>query len=619
MAFIKKSFITERLLPNVPIEKVIGQYVTLKKSGANYMGCCPFHHEKTPSFSVTPAKQMYYCFGCKEHGNVIDFIMKYRNLGFVEAIEEIAQNAGVEIEYEEGSHSKEEYSIQKEYYDLMDKCATLFSTELRSQSGAAGLDYFVNKRSLSEETIVKSRLGFAPADPNFLQKKLCKSSADIQKLVDLGMLVRNDYGVHSMYRNRVMIPIFDRRGRIISFGGRTMGDDKPKYLNTKETPIYKKRNELFGLYETLKANNNRPQRIVVVEGYMDVISVRQAGCSYAVASLGTATTPEQIKEMFRYTDKVVCCYDGDSAGRKAAWHALETVTPVMQDGKEIRFAFLPAEHDPDSLVREQGLSAFTGYLDDALSYPEFLILHNSQMFDLKDPNGLSSFIADTIKKIKAIPLEPLQSVSLKLLSKPSGISETQLYDMLKNASSEPASSRVSDRILSETSKEDSSSSNDKLKTPMRRLMAFIIQQPTVVLNVYHEFALENFMHLCEKLQVKGVNELRGLLRIVLENKDMSPAKFIELTRDSEFERVVRVLMKAPLNTAFESGSEVKELSMIDRIEYFADILAAVIVKPLKERAAMLKVQLSQNNLNAMAEHTELQKQIISINKLDEKK
>lgn len=617
MAFIKKSFITERLLPNVPIEKFIGQYVTLKKSGASYMCCCPFHNEKTPSFSVSPARQTYYCFGCKEHGNVIDFLMKFKNLGFVEAVEEIANNAGIEIEYEAGGKSKEEYSKIQEYYDLMDKCASLFCSELKAPSGAAGLDYFVNKRSLSDETIVKCRLGFAPSDPKFLQKKLCKDKEDIQKLLDIGMLSQNEHGIHSMFRNRVMIPIFDRRGRIISFGGRTLGDDKPKYLNTKETPIYKKRNELFGLYETLKANNNRPNRIVVVEGYMDVISVRQAGCSYAVASLGTATTPEQIKEMFRYTDKVICCYDGDNAGRNAAWHALETVTPILQDGKEIRFAFLPPEHDPDSLVKEQGLSAFIRYLDEAMSYPEFLILHNSQQYDLKDPNALSSFIADTIKKIKAIPLLSLQSVSLKLLSKPSGISENQLYDMLKTTPKEE-SKRVSEKISTSESS-PAKGSNDLLKTPMRKLMAFVIQQPTVVMNVYHEFALEQFVSLCQSLNVQGVSELKQLLDTVLENKDMTPAKFIEIARGTELDKIVRLLIDAPLNLSFEKDGQVKELSLVDRIEYFADILAMVIARPLKERAAALKLQLNQNNLDAMTEYTELQKQIISINKLDEKK
>ncbi len=612
MPFIKKSFITEKLLPNVPIEKVIGQYVTLKKSGANYTCCCPFHHEKTPSFSVTPAKQMFYCFGCKEHGNVIDFIMKLKNLSFPEAVEEIAQNAGLTVEYDTtNTRSKEEVDLQKEYYDLMDRCATLYTQVLNSPEGAPGLEYFSKNRGLTRDTILKCRLGFAPKNPHFLQERLCQDPKTEQKLIDLGMLVRNDYGVHSMYRNRVMIPIFDRRGRIISFGGRTMGDDKPKYMNTKETPIYRKRNELFGLYEVLKANNNRPPRIVVVEGYMDVISVRQAGCTYAVASLGTATTPEQIKEMFRYTDKVVCCYDGDSAGRHAAWHALETVTPILQDGKEIRFAFLPPEHDPDSLVREQGLGAFVKFLDEAMSYPEFLIVHKSQSYDLKDPNSLSNFISDTIKLIKAIPLVSLQSVALKLLSKPSGISENQLYDMLKQTHVEQPRAYVAQEKKEQEQIAKNEVSRDFFKTPMRKLMAFIIQQPTGVSNVQREFALDEFVALCKRLGVKGADELEGLLKIIAKTPDITPAKFIEQTRQTSYEKIVRLLISAPLNLTFESGGEIREIPYVDRIEYFADILSEVITKPLKDRAKILSVEMSQGKMDALSEYTQIQKEILS--------
>ena len=610
MPFIKKSFITERLLPNVAIEKLINQYVPLKKSGANYTCCCPFHHEKSPSFSVTPSKQMFYCFGCKEHGNVIDFMMKYKNLGFVEAVEEVASFAGIDIEYDKSSmHSKDEVDRFKEYYDLMDRCATLFTNVLNSEMGTPGREYFVNKRGLSQDTILKSRLGFAPANPRFLQDNLCKNPVDEKKLIDLGMLVNGQYGVRSMYRNRVMIPIFDKRGRVISFGGRTLGDDKPKYMNTKETPIYHKRNELFGLYETLQLNNNRPARMVVVEGYMDVISVRQAGCTYAVASLGTATTPEQIQTMFRYTDKIVCCYDGDSAGRHAAWHALETITPIMQDGKEISFAFLPPEHDPDSLVREKGLQGFTDYLDNAMSYAEFLVLHNSQSYNLTDPNELTNFIHESIKLIKKIPLPALQSVALKLLSKPSGISENQLYDMLKSQKEEPVRTYKSEfEIQAAQSTVKNAVPSDLLKTPMRRLMAFIIQQPTIVSTTYHEFALDAFVELTRRLEVKGSEQLIDILNLILENPDITPAKFIELTRDTPYEKTVRLLMEAPLNLSFEAG---KELSFESRIDYFADLIEDVLVQPIKARANTLKILMNQGNMNALKEFDSISKQILN--------
>ena len=607
MPLIKKSFISERLIPNVAIERLISQYVDLKKSGSNYSCCCPFHAEKSPSFVVSPSRQMFNCFGCHVHGNAIDFLMKYKNLGFVDAVEELAQYAGLQVEYEEGTtKSQAELDKYKHYYDLMDRCAALYTKVLNSPEGKVGLDYFKDKRELSEKTIVEARLGFAPKDPKFLINNLCKTSQDRQALIDLGMLIKGDYGIRSMYRNRVMIPIFDKKGRVISFGGRTMGDDKPKYMNTKETIIYKKRNELFGLYEALKANNNRPPRIVIVEGYMDVIALRQAGCTFAVASLGTATTKEQLQEIFRYTDKVVCCYDGDSAGRHAAWHALETVTPILKDGKEISFAFLPPEHDPDSLVRAQGLSSFIHYLDKAMGYSEFLILQIAHNYDITDTNGLSTMLNDAIVHIKNIPLPAVQQVALAILSKATNISQEMIYETFKNTKLDTRKD-----LAYKEPKEDlkKGNSSDLLKTPMRRLMAFIIQQPTVVASVYQSFALDTFLSLCKRLNIKGSEVLEQLLDIVINKHGITPANIIEITRDTNLENVVRTLMEAPLNLTATGAA--KELPLVDRIEVLSEILTQVLQKPYKEKAYDLKLKMEQGNLSALKEYTAIQKEILS--------
>lgn len=605
MAFISKNFIIEKLLPNVAIEKLMGQYVNVKKSGSNYMCCCPFHHEKSPSCCITPSKQMFYCFGCKEHGNAIDFMMKYKNLGFVEAVEEVAAYAGIPVEYDRSSNfSKDEADRFKEYYELMDRTAAYFTKVLHSPEGQAGMEYFAKKRGLSSETILKCRLGFAPNNPNYLRDFVCKNKAEEQKLIELGVMVQGSYGSHAMFRNRVMIPIFDRRGRIISFGGRTLGDDKPKYMNTKETPIYRKRNELFGLYEALKDNNNRPERIVVVEGYMDVISVRQAGCSYAVASLGTATTEDQIKMMFRYTDRLVFCYDGDEAGQKAAWHALNVATPILPEGKDLRFAFLPVEHDPDSLVREAGLKGFTDYLDSAMTYPEFLILHSSQKYNLSDSGELSLFISDTLKLIDAIPLAPMKSVALKLLSGPSGISETQLYDMLKEVKSEPSKVRAKTDFEKQFNPEKKTvNSQDLLSTPMRRLMAFIVQQPIVVSNMYQEFALDKFLSMVAALNLKGSSHLEQLLDIIKSRPDVTAANFIEIARDTALEKIVSVLMRAQLYTTFSQG---EDLSYEHRIAYFSTLLSDVLVSALEEKAGLLKIRMQQGDMKALSDYTSLQ-------------
>mgnify|MGYP000394015646 FL=1 len=252
MPRIAVNFIRDRLIPAVNIEAFIGQYVTLKRqSSNNYTCCCPFHHEKTPSFVVTPSKQMFYCFGCKEHGNAIDFVMKFKNLSFVEAVEEVAQFAGLNVEYEQGSGGFEKADTYKLYYELMDRCASYFVKCLNSSP--EGKDYFIKKRELSADTIIKARLGYAPDSWDYIHN-IAKNTDEYKKLIELGMVVDKGDRSYAMFRGRVMIPIIDGRGRVISFGGRTLGDAKPKYLNTAESPIFRKRHELFGLYETLQAN-----------------------------------------------------------------------------------------------------------------------------------------------------------------------------------------------------------------------------------------------------------------------------------------------------------------------------------------------------------------------------
>ncbi len=622
MPRISNSFIIDRLIPALSIEKLIGQFVSLKKSGSNYTCCCPFHHEKTPSFVITPSKQMYYCFGCKEHGNALDFLMKYKNLSFVEAVEEASQFAGLTVEYEAG-RSPENYDRYKQYYELMDRVARLYTSTLFSKAGERGLDYFENKRGLSKNTIINCRLGYAPDGWQFLQDQVCKNQNEVDKLVDLGMLVRQDSGrIFSMYRNRVMIPIFDKKGRIISFGGRTLGDDKPKYMNTKETPIYRKRNELFGLFEALRDNKNRPDRLVVVEGYLDVISVRQAGCSVAVASLGTATTPEQFRTMYRYTKKIVCCYDGDEAGRKAAWHALNTVTEVLESDCEIRFAFLPKEHDPDSLVRSEGLGAFTRFLDNAMSYPEFLISHIAKQYDLEDPGQVSIFINDSLTQIKKIRQAPLQSVALNLLAQSSGIDERQLYDMLKSLNVETFRRQIVQNKNNDISSVDDSveeqneaSSSNILNTPMRRLMAFIFQQVSLVSSQYQNLALKTFGNLCTTLKVRGASELNYVLSEIEKNPGITTATFIEKFRGTNREIYIKSLINAPLGLSLPSG---EELGVGPRLEYFARLLALVLLEPLQNRAKYLELNAEHLSKEEFSEHNFLKKQLYEAENIQSK-
>ena len=600
MSRIATNFIRDRLIPAVNIEGFIGQYVTLKRQGSNYSCCCPFHHEKTPSFVVTPSKQMFYCFGCKEHGNAIDFIMKFKNLSFVEAVEEVAQYAGMTVEYEAGGsfEKNDSYNI---YYELMDRCASYFTKCLELSPQAQ--EYFIKKRGLSRDTIVKARLGFAPDSWDYLQN-IAKNADELKKLIELGMLVnnRNNGNTYAMFRGRVMIPIINGRGKVISFGGRTLGDDKPKYLNTAENPIFRKRYELFGLYEALQANRNRPDRIVIVEGYMDVIALRQYGCSYAVASLGTATTKEQMELMYRYSKQVVCCYDGDFAGRSAAWHALETVTAVLKDDREIRFAFLPSEHDPDSLVRSEGIGAFTRILDASLSYPEFLVKHISEKYDLSDPGKRTPFLNEVLYFIQKIPELTLKAVCITELAKKVALSEELLYDMLKNIKLNPRDLNEVNKAANDIGLKPGTS--NLLTTPMRRLIAFVLQQPTIVATMYDRFSLDEFLPLCQRAQIKGIEDLAFYFNLIKERPDITPAGIIETVRGSRRENYVRNLIEAEFIPKKSDGSE---FSMEVRAELLAKLLKETLLQQVERDFESLRQLGEDISEKQMAEVSQLNK------------
>ena len=610
MPLIAKNFVSERLLPAVEIEKLIGSYLKLTRHGSSYTCCCPFHHEKTPSFSVTPSKNMFYCYGCHTGGDALTFIMKYKNLGFVDAVEELAAFAGIPVEYE-ASGRKDPSDRFKIMYELMDRCAAAFTQALFSDEGKAGLEYFTQKRGLTKETMLKARLGFAPDGWHFIEEKVCKNEQEIRLLTELGLIVGNNGRRFSMYRNRVMIPIFDRKGRIISFGGRTMGDDKPKYMNTKETPIYKKRNELFGLYEALRDNNNRPSRLVIVEGYMDVISVRQAGFSCAVASLGTATTQEQFKLMFRYTKKLICCYDGDSAGRAAAWHALETVTPVLSEDTEVSFVFLPAEDDPDSLVRSKGLGAFLKYLDDAQSYPEFLISHVASLFNLQDPNSRAAYFAEAMKLIRRVQVNALSEVCVEEFAKKSGISSDRAWSML-----ESQKNHETDFPFQKTFETKNTNTDTLLSTPIRVLMAFALQFPAVIALVYEPFGLAEFLQLCRRLNIRGADLADELISSIA---GVNESKTADLTKPERTEKISTAVLLArvedpKLHECYEKlaladlGKECSERQgcLNHRIIYLARLLPQVLAKPLLSRIAFLQTNLDMGGGDsAMQELTEL--------------
>ena len=356
---IPQRFIDD-LLNRTDIVEVVGARVQLKKTGKNYSACCPFHQEKTPSFTVSPDKQFYYCFGCGAGGNALGFVMDHDHLEFPEAVEELAKRAGLEVPREDSRPGqKPRQPVDSPLYPLLSAAADFYRHALKSHPARQAAVDYLKGRGLSGVIARDFGLGFAPPGWDNLMKHLGGDSLQEKAMIDAGLLIENaDTGKrYDRFRDRVMFPIRDSRGRVIAFGGRVLGDDKPKYLNSPETSVFHKGQELYGLYEARK-NNRDLDEVMVVEGYMDVIALAQQGLRNAVATLGTATSEEHIKRLFRLVPNILFCFDGDQAGRKAAWRALEACLPSLQDGRRARFLFLPEGEDPDSLVRKEGPDAF---------------------------------------------------------------------------------------------------------------------------------------------------------------------------------------------------------------------------------------------------------------------
>lgn len=488
---IPRSFIDD-LVARTDIVQLIDSRVKLKKAGRNYQACCPFHHEKSPSFSVSPAKQFYHCFGCGAHGNAISFLMEYDKLEFPEAIEELAAFNGLEIPYENtrpnGNTTTVSYKAKRNLYELLEAIVSYYQQQLSRDIPSQS---YLQQRGLSAEIITRFELGFAPNSVGELIRKFGMNQDDLQKLIDTGMLASNDRGQHyERFRNRVMFPIRDKRGRVIAFGGRVLGDEKPKYLNSPESATYHKGKELYGLYQALQHNEN-PDYLFVVEGYMDVVTLVQFGVTNAVASLGTATTGEQIHQMFRCTEQVICCYDGDNAGRSAAWRALENALPYLYDGRQLKFIFLPDGEDPDTFVRKEGKSGLEAYLAKALSLSDFLFNSLLTQVDLSTKEGKSKLASLAIPLINQIPGDMLRLYLRNILGQKLGILDpSQLESMLPTKATNSAPKVQQPKVK---------------QTPMRLLIALLLQNPNLVelvpdlrpLAVLNESGFELFVELVE--------------------------------------------------------------------------------------------------------------------------
>ena len=458
---IPRVFIND-LLARTDIVDLIDARVKLKKQGKNYHACCPFHNEKTPSFTVNGEKQFYHCFGCGAHGNAVDFLMNYDKLEFVETVEELAAMHNLEVPYEAGSGpSQIERHQRQSLYQLMDGLNTFYQQSLM-QPAATPARQYLEKRGLSSDVITGFSIGFAPPGWDNVLKRFGGNAENRKSLVDAGMLVTNDQGrSYDRFRERVMFPIRDKRGRVIGFGGRVLGDALPKYLNSPETDIFHKGRQLYGLYEA-QQDNADPQRLLVVEGYMDVVALAQYGINYAVASLGTSTTADHIQLLFRATNNVICCYDGDRAGRDAAWRALETALPYMTDGRQLRFMFLPDGEDPDTLVRKEGKEAFEARMEQALPLSAFLFNSLLPQVDLSTPDGRAQLSTLALPLISQVPGETLRIYLRQELGNKLGILDDSQLERLMPKLAENGASRPVPQLK---------------RTTMRILIGLLVQNP----------------------------------------------------------------------------------------------------------------------------------------------
>ena len=514
---IPQNFIDE-LLTRTDIIDVIDAYVPLKKAGKNHKACCPFHEEKTPSFNVNQDKQFYYCFGCTASGTAITFLMEHLRIGFVEAIEDLASRAGMEIP-REAYNSGDSSSVSNKLYELLESITEYYTNELKNNKNTNNIINYIKKRNINNETRVEFELGFAPPGWDNLVSNFGKSKETIKLLVDAGVIIKNDRGsYYDRFRNRLIFPIRDQRGRVIGFGGRVLGDETPKYLNSPETQIFQKGRELYGLFQARKASRDLKD-IYIVEGYMDVIALAQFGIKNVVATLGTAATFEHIGKLFRITNKLIFCFDGDKAGEKAAWRALENSLSLLKNGRQVYFIFLPNNEDPDTFVNKNGKNAFIN-TEMLTPLSDFLFNSISHNINLEILEGRSEMINKTLPYLAKLPLDPYKDIIVKELSKITGYEVNDIQKQL----SIPEKSDLK-KLKNSNKKVENNRGIEKI----RWLIRCLLHQPNLALNIE---STESLL----ALESSGIDFLCELIQLIKKNPNITLGGILENWLDSKFEK-----------------------------------------------------------------------------------
>ncbi|WP_077285509.1 DNA primase [Cognaticolwellia aestuarii] len=567
---IPRQFIDD-LLARADIVELIDSRVPLKKAGKNYQACCPFHTEKSPSFSVSQDKQFYHCFGCGEHGNAISFLMEFDRLEFPDAVEELASHYNMTVPREQINRTpaqqkqdQKAYIQKQDDYELMAQISRFYQQQLKVASDKdIAIDY-LKGRGLSGEIVKRFGIGYISDAWDGMMKVFGRSNQINQQLVDLGMAIQSDKNrPYDRFRGRIQFPIRDKRGRVIGFGGRVLGDGTPKYLNSPETRIYHKGQELYGLFEAKQANKQLT-RLVVVEGYMDVVALAQNGVDYAVASLGTATTSEQLQTLFRTVKEVICCYDGDRAGRDAAWRAMDNALPMIQDGYSLKFVFLPDGQDPDSMIREQGQAAFEKILDNATPLSTFLFEHLLAQIDMTSPEGKGAAIGAFKPYLAKLPESNLKdAIVTKLANQFGANNEMQLKKLHKN--------------FANAEQNKAKAVRPKI-TPVRLAIALLLEHPHIVETLPDANILAD-------LNMPGIPLLNQLLALCKQNPKVNSAQLLEHFRGQEAEKQLTKLMCMEHHVEPENA----EGTFLDTIEKFLNVFIEQRTELLLEQSRSSKL------------------------------
>ena len=557
---IPQHFIDD-LLARTDIVTLIEERVPLRKAGREYTACCPFHNEKTPSFTVSPDKQFYHCFGCGAHGSAISFLMEYDRLEFVDAIEELAQRAGMQVPREAASLHE---PARLDSYTVLEQAARYYRQQLKQAPDCQRAIDYLKQRGLSGDTAARFGLGYAPPGWENLIQSLQQKKITLQQMQEAGLIIKRDNGgYYDRFRERIMFPIRDRRGRAIAFGGRVLGNETPKYLNSPETALFHKGRELYGLYEARQANRQL-QRVLVVEGYMDVVSLAQSGISYAVATLGTATTQEHLEVLFRTVSEVVFCFDGDRAGRQAAWRALTNAFPVMKEGRQISFMFLPQGEDPDTMVQAEGKEPFEQRLQQATPFSRFFFDGLSHNIDLNTIDGRSALIERARPLLLKLIPGVFQHMIVAQLAEIAHMSPEKLSTLIFPTTEQAVAQLV-------TSKQGGS----KL---LRTAIRLLLEHPRLAQTVD--------LQQLSGLTLPGSDLLMKLLEIAQKNPHITCGALIEHWRDSEHGRHLAKLLQIPTSVP-EDGVAAEFAGAIERL---AEMRAEQRYEQLLEKSA--KTELS---------------------------